>query len=297
MRQVFERGWLSSNNVLFVGRESAVLVDSGYVGHADQTLALVRATLGARALDQIINTHLHSDHCGGNALLRETYGCRTLIPAAEADKVAAWDEARLSYVATGQRIARFGFDDTLAPGDTLRLGDEDWQVLGAPGHDPHSLMLFQPDDGTLIAADALWENGFGVVFPELDGEPGFEEVRATLDLIKELDVRHVIPGHGAPFDDVRGALARAYARLDFLAADPVRNAQNAAKVLIKFLLLDRRRIPPEDLLALCASVPVLVRANARFFGWDAAALADWVGKALVKAGVARWDGAVLVDAG
>jgi hypothetical protein len=27
----------------------------------------------------------------------------------------------------------------------------------------------------LLSADALWENGFGVIFPELDGESGFAE--------------------------------------------------------------------------------------------------------------------------
>jgi hypothetical protein len=39
--QVFERGWVSSNNILFTGAETAP-VDSGYATHAPQTLALVR---------------------------------------------------------------------------------------------------------------------------------------------------------------------------------------------------------------------------------------------------------------
>ena len=34
------------------------------------------------------------------------------------------------------------------------------------------------------------------------GEPGFDDVDATLDLIASLSVRVVIPGHGAPFGDV-----------------------------------------------------------------------------------------------
>ena len=42
--RVFERGWLSSNNVLFTG-DAPALVDSGYVTHAPQTLALVRHAL------------------------------------------------------------------------------------------------------------------------------------------------------------------------------------------------------------------------------------------------------------
>jgi glyoxylase-like metal-dependent hydrolase (beta-lactamase superfamily II) len=110
--RVLERGWLSSNNILFLGRDETALVDSGYLTHAPQTLALVGHGLQGRPLDRLINTHLHSDHCGGNAALQQAYHCRTTIPAAEADKVAAWDEDALSYVATGQQCARFRFDDS-----------------------------------------------------------------------------------------------------------------------------------------------------------------------------------------
>jgi len=257
--QVFERGWLSSNNILFTGPDTA-LVDSGYVTHAPQTLALVRHALGGRPLDRLLNTHLHSDHCGGNAALQAEYGCRTAIPAAEAARVAAWDEDLLSYRATGQQCPRFGADGVLAPGDALELGGMRWQVLGAPGHDPHALLLFCPDEGILISGDALWENGFGVIFPELAGEPGFDEARATLDLIGTLDARLVVPGHGRMFSDVPGALARAYSRLDYLSADPRRNAENAVKVLVKFLLLERQRIALAELPGLLASIPVVAAA-------------------------------------
>jgi hypothetical protein len=34
---VFERGWLSSNNVLLRGTDGAALIDSGYLAHAPQT--------------------------------------------------------------------------------------------------------------------------------------------------------------------------------------------------------------------------------------------------------------------
>ena len=77
--RVFERGWLSANNILFIGRRETTLVDSGYVTHAPQTLALVRHALGNRGLNRIVNTHLHSDHCGGNAALQAAFGCRIAI--------------------------------------------------------------------------------------------------------------------------------------------------------------------------------------------------------------------------
>ena len=294
--RVFERGWLSANNILFLGRDQTTLVDSGYVTHAGQTLALVRQALGTRALDRIANTHLHADHCGGNAALQEAFGCRIAIPAFEADKVRDWDEDALSYRATGQQCARFSFDETLSPGALLAMGDLHWQVLSAPGHDPHALLFWCAGEGILIAGDALWQNGFGVVFPELAGEPGFADVRATLDLIASLDARLVIPGHGAPFTDVEAALQRARSRLDYLAADPVRNAENAVKVLLKFLLLERRAMPLADVDALFGTVPLLVLARERFLRRPHAELAQWAMTALVKAGAARIEGDLLVDA-
>ena len=247
---VFERGWLSSNNVLFASDEGTAIVDTGYASHAPQTLALVKRKLGARTLDLIINTHLHSDHCGGNALLQENHACRTLIPASEAHAVRTWDEEALTFRATGQRCERFNFTGTIEHGTTLALGGFEWNVLGAPGHDPHSLMLHCPQMRVLISADALWENGFGVIFPELEGDSGFAEERAVLELISTLDVDLVIPGHGAPFTDVARALDVAASRLDYLQADPTRNAKNALKVLIVFKLMEVRAMSFDALLAM-----------------------------------------------
>ena len=298
--QVFERGWLSANNILFTGSGDTTLVDTGYVSHAPQTLALVRHALAhspnPRPLDRIVNTHLHSDHCGGNAILQEAFACRIAIPAFEADKVRAWDEAALSYRATGQQCARFGVDETVSPGDLLTMGELSWQALSAPGHDPHALLFWCAEEGILIAGDALWQNGFGVVFPELAGEPGFEAVRATLDLIASLQPRLVIPGHGAPFDDVDASLQRAYSRLDYLSADPVRNAENAVKVLLKFLLLERRAMPLAEVDTLFETVPLLVLARERFLPRSSAELAQWAVRALEKGGAASVQGGMLVDA-
>lgn len=245
---VLERGWLSSNSILLLGGDRTVLVDSGYGTHAAQTLSLVRGELHDRPLDLLLNTHLHSDHCGGNAALQRHYpGLRTMIPPGMAAAVGAWDESTLSYEPTGQFCPRFTFDALLVPGGEIQLGARSWQVHAAPGHDPHSVFLFQPGLGVLISADALWAQGFGVVFPELEGQDAFAEVGATLDLIAELKPRIVIPGHGAVFQDVPGALSYARKRLDQFLQDPLRHARYAAKVLLKFKLLESQRISDADL--------------------------------------------------
>ena len=256
---IFERGWLSSNNILLHGGEGedATLIDSGYVSHADQTLALLRHALRpGRTLSRIVNTHLHSDHCGGNAALLRAFGARIVIPPGDADAVAQWDEDRLTYQLTSQRCERFPFDALLWPGESFTVGARTWQAHAAPGHDPHSLILFDAHDATLISADALWENGFGVVFPELDGVNAFDEVAATLDLIEALRPRRVIPGHGAPFTDAPGALQRARSRLAAFRADPTRHARHGIKALAKYHLLEVGSQPLPDLLAWFAATPI-----------------------------------------
>src|SRR5690606_20970435 len=154
----------------------------------------------------LVNTHLHSDHCGGNAALQARFPeLETWIPPGLADAVRRWDPFALTYEPTGQYCPPFVIVGALAVGTAIRLGGREWEVHAAPGHDPHSFVLFEPLSRTLISADALWEHGFGVVFPELEGVDAFDEVAATLDVIQRLEPLVVIPGHGPVFTDVRGA--------------------------------------------------------------------------------------------
>jgi glyoxylase-like metal-dependent hydrolase (beta-lactamase superfamily II) len=155
-----------------------------------------------------------------------------------ADAVAAWDLAVLNYDQIGQRCERFSAQGVLTPGESLRLGGRVWEVLAAPGHDPDSVMLFDSTEGVLVSADALWENGFGVVFPELAGEPAFDDVEVALDRIAALPVSVVVPGHGAPFTAVAGALVQARRRLAGWRADPQRHRRHAARVLFKYHLME-----------------------------------------------------------
>ena len=292
---IFERGWLSSNNILFCSAEENVVIDTGYVSHAEQTLSLLKHTLQGAPLHRILNTHLHSDHCGGNALLQSHFACQTAIPIAEANKVARWDETALSYLATGQQCPRFQFDTTIDTGDCVELAGLSWQAFAAPGHDPSSLIFYCAEEGILISADALWQRGFGVIFPELDGASGFTEARATLELIAKLDVRLVIPGHGAPFTEVDAALEYAFARVDYLQADPLRNAHNALRVLLKFLLLEKQSIALAALPELLAEIPLFATVNQRYLQQPLAALAEWASAQLVAAGAAKIEDGYLVN--
>lgn len=263
---VFERGWLSSNNVLICGESQSALIDSGYCTHAEQTRHLVEHALEGRPLDVLINTHLHSDHCGGNHILQTAYPkLHTAIPPGLADAVKIWDPAKLTYTPTGQQCPPFVYSSLLQPQTSMRLGDLEWQVHAAPGHDTHSVILFEPASKTLISADALWENGFGVVFPELEGEQAFQEVADTLGLIESLQPNIVIPGHGRVFSDAPKALKAAQSRLQSFMDNPIKHANYAGKVLLKFKLLELHRITRQDLNAWACRTSYFNAVHARYF--------------------------------
>jgi len=292
---VFERGWLSSNNIVIRGEGGAALVDSGYWTHSAQTVALVEGSVQGLPLVSLVNTHLHSDHCGGNAAIQTRWpNVRTFVPPGLATAVRHWDPVALTYAPTGQACPPFRLDETLRPGTSAEIGGVSWQVHAAPGHDAHSVILFEPRSRTLISADALWENGFGVVFQELEGEEAFFEVGTTLDLIENLDPSVVIPGHGSIFSDVAGALGRARSKLDSYCENPDRHAAHGAKVMLKFKLLELQCVPQDAFLTWAEETAYFGMVWRRWFASQP--LRDWLKSlllGLVGSGAARLEGTVV----
>lgn len=255
---VLERGWLSSNNIVFkaVAGAPATAVDTGYVAHAEQTCALLAHRLGPVPLGRVVNTHLHSDHCGGNSALQARWGCEVWVPEPSLDAVERWDEALLTFEATGQRCERFSAQRALRVGESLQLGHAEWQVLAAPGHDPDAVLLFEPESRVVITADALWADRVAINFPELAGQPGFGQARAALETIERLEPRICIPGHGAPFTDIANAIGRSRRRLDQFEAEPLKHLAYAERALTMFHMLERRFEAHATLVGWLADAPI-----------------------------------------
>lgn len=286
--RVFDRGWLSSSNVLCLGQAPA-LIDTGHVKHATETLARVRAALGGQALATIAHTHLHSDHCGGTAALQAAWPqAATWVPEVSLASVQAWDEAALTFGETGQRCARFRADHGLRPGTSVRLGARDWNVLPAPGHDALAVLLFEPEARILVAGDALWEHGVGVIFPVLAGSAGFAPYLRTLDAIEAQQPEWVIPGHGTAIARAGGgierALAQARARIAHWQAHPDQHALHAVRVMIKYQFMDVGAMSLPQFERWIDASPLLRQVHRRY-----AADQDWNAwwRALVDAMVAK----------
>jgi glyoxylase-like metal-dependent hydrolase (beta-lactamase superfamily II) len=253
---VIVRDWLNANHVLFLGGEENVLVDAGYVTHAHTTVRLVRERLGDRALHRLVNTHCHSDHMGGNAAVQRAFGCPIWIPEGEARLIETWDTQALWIDYAGQRAERFGFDATVRPGDRLRMGDLDWDTIAAPGHDMGAVMFWNAGHRILVSGDALWQRGFGIVLPGEGWRNRLAAARATLERIRALDPRVVIPGHGEPFGDAGTAVDRCLARIEAFEADESKLAWHVLKVMLSFALLDLGSLDEVSLPEYLASVPL-----------------------------------------
>lgn len=284
--RVIERGWLSSNNIVFLEGENAAVVDTGYVSQAAQTLTLVREAADGRRLARIVNTHSHSDHIGGNAALQRAYGCSITIPAGIAAAVETWDEDFLLLTPAGQSAERFRHDAVLRADDEFELGGQVWRALAAPGHDMEALAFYCEARRLLISGDALWRDGFGIQFAELAGTAaGLAATKATLEAIGRRSVDLVIPGHGAPFVEFDDAMERAMKRVAAFAADPLRMARNAMKALFIFKLLEIGRLRADTLAEYLSAIPFFRDVFPRLEHATPEALAAWLVEDLLRAGV------------
>ncbi len=296
-----ERDWLSANMMVF----DDTVIDTGYDTHTAMTMTLVEHAFEGRAPARILNTHLHSDHCGGNAVLQARYpGIRTTIPLLDAPAVEAWNTHELTFSKTQQSCQRFTHTDTLAADTEIELGKLRFRTIATGGHDEAMLCLYCEKEGLLISADALWEDGFGVLFAQFEGLNGIAEQQATLDRLAPLDVRLVLPGHGGMFTDFNTALRTAQQRVDYFAEDPDRVWRNGMRVLIKYRLLADQRMTLAHLAELFVSdgLPrqMATRSGANL---DPAHLEETAAQAaqeLVRSGVAAWEGSgrerVLINA-
>ena len=292
---VLERGWLSANNILFFDGHDATLIDSGYVTHAEQTVDLVYHALDGRRLDRVINTHSHSDHIGGNAALKTAFDCEIIVPAGLHAAIADWDKDALLLSPLGQQSARFQHDRLVGADDQLEMGGLNWQALAVPGHDMEALAYYNPEKRILISGDALWENGFGVIFPELMGEAdGLASTQETLEMLSRLPIDIVIPGHGTPFNTVEAAFDRAFRRLGNFRSNIEQLAWHAIKVIVSFAMMEKRQVPKEDFPAFVLSLPFAVDVNARFLNLSNEALVAGIERQLLLVNaLQRKDGMIM----
>lgn len=143
----------------------------------------------------ILNTHLHLDHCFGNAWAAERYG---VLPMAHRD-----DETLLARMGEQARMFGLPFEvrteklgGYLEDGDVLKLGDNEIRVIHTPGHSRGGLCFYIPAAGWLVSGDSLFEGSIGRT--DLEGGSYATLIKSITERLLILPEETVVyPGHGA----------------------------------------------------------------------------------------------------
>jgi glyoxylase-like metal-dependent hydrolase (beta-lactamase superfamily II) len=79
----------------------------------------------------------------------------------------------------------------LCDGDTIRMGDQDFEVIHTPGHSSDSVCFYDKTEGVLFAGDTP------LIITSATGTHEAEFL-AALEKLCARDIRRVYFGHGAP---------------------------------------------------------------------------------------------------
>jgi len=156
-------GPTGNNTWLLLGREPA-LVDAGTgePGHVEA----VQAALDGAPLSRVLITHWHPDHVSGLPALRERWGRLIVVEAA---------------------------------GPPVPAGDGVLEIIPTPGHSPDHLCFYDREAGDVYCGD-LARRGGTIVIPARKGGD-LRAYLASLQRIRDLGPRRLLPGHGPVVDD------------------------------------------------------------------------------------------------
>lgn len=155
----------------------------------DHKKCLARAKEKGWEITQILNTHEHGDHIGGNKAVVAATGAKVLAHANAKDKIPDMDEG----LAAGAVVQ---------VGKTVRL-----EVLDTPGHTmSHVCLLSQTDQPALICGDTLFNAGAGNCHN--GGHPHELYQTFARQLARLPDETLVYPGHDYIANNLRFTLDR-----------------------------------------------------------------------------------------
>ena len=171
------------------------LIACGETGEAlaidplDHEKCLKAAKDAGWSITQIVNTHEHRDHTGGNAALVSKTGARILAHKNARDKIAD--------IAVG-----LGAGDVVKVGRTVVL-----EALDTPGHTmSHVCLLAHTDQPALFCGDTLFNAGAGNCH---NGGHPVELYRTFSDQLARLpDSTRIYPGHDYIENNLRFTLDR-----------------------------------------------------------------------------------------
>lgn len=139
----------------------------------------------------IFNTHGHADHITANDEVKEATGAPVLIHNADAAMLITPQGNLSSYI--GNQLICQPADRLLADGETLTVGEIEFQVIHTPGHTLGGICL--KADDVLFSGDTLFEQSVGRSdFPGGSHNQLISSIKNKLLVLPDETI--VLPGHG-----------------------------------------------------------------------------------------------------
>jgi len=145
-------------------------------------------------LEKILLTHGHMDHCAASGVLREQLG----IPIEGPEREDAFWIQKLPescQMMAVPPVEPFEPDRWLEEGDTVTVGELEFQVFHCPGHTPGHVVFLFPEMKVAWVGDVLFQGSIGRTdFPRGNHEQLISSIREKLFPLGD-DITF-IPGHG-----------------------------------------------------------------------------------------------------
>jgi len=180
------------SNCYVVGSEATkdgMIIDPG--AEADSILKTVQRQ--GLTVKVIVATHMHADHIGALAKVKEATGAVFAVHEAEGSRKGAASLNRMMGAMMGGSFrAPPEPEKLLRDGDELEIGDLSFKVIHTPGHSPGGICLY--GQGVLFAGDTLFNLSIGRTdFPGGDYDQLMNSIRGKLMTLPD-DTR-VLCGH------------------------------------------------------------------------------------------------------
>lgn len=184
-------GFGGGNMAVLVGEGHVAMIDDGLPPLAEDLLAHVTETAGG-PIDFMVNTHVHGDHAGGNAIFADN---GTVVFAHDNIRKRLLEDPSAAGGPGGLPVITFG------DGVTFHLGTIEARVQHLPkAHTDGDAVIHFPGANVIHTGDILFHG----IFPFIDLDNGGtvdgyiaaqQEIWSMTD-----DETKIIPGHGALTD-------------------------------------------------------------------------------------------------
>ena len=199
--------WQEVISYLIIGTDTALLFDTG---NGIGNIKVIVDQLTDKPV-QVLNSHTHFDHIGGNHYFDKILSVSTDFSVANSKglnnemvtmEVSA--EALCKGLPEGvtqenHRIRPFAITKKVKEGDVIDLGNRKLEILRIPGHTDDSIALLDREAGFLWTGDSFYEGPIWLYFPETD----LAAYRKSLARLTALapGLKALFPAHNTPKAD------------------------------------------------------------------------------------------------